>query len=103
MVKIIKYKKIDYDELKKNDPVWQEALNKALFKSNRKYKDDGRFLTRIGREKQLQTIRKIGNNKALQYNRLIEEKLSELGLPYIPFLLEYIETEKYQNIILHYI
>ncbi len=97
MVKIIKYKKIDYDELKKNDPVWQEALNKALFESNRKYKDDGRFLTRIGREKQLQTIRKIGNNKALQYNRLIEEKLSELGLPYIPFLLEYIETEKKQK------
>jgi len=69
------------------DKVIQNRINSQLFNSK-----DPRFLTKIGRDKRLELIRQIGHRSALKYTTMIKEKFDELGVSYIPFMLEYTET-----------
>jgi hypothetical protein len=76
------------------DKVIQNRINSQLFNSK-----DPRFLTKIGRGKRLELIRQIGNRLALNYTTMIKEKFNELGVSYVPFMLEYTETEKNINLV----
>ena len=60
------------------------------------YQKDTRFLTALGKKVRLKATRNIGHASAFKYTNLIKDKFFELGMDYVPFILEYIETEKKQ-------
>lgn len=75
------------------DKTAQDLVIKKLFNSN-----DNRFLTKMGRKRRAELMTEIGHTLSNTYSALIKEKFDELGVPYIPFMINYIQTEKLANL-----
>lgn len=76
------------------DKAIQDKINKKLFTS----KDGNKFLTRVGRTRRTELIEQIGHSLARKYTSMIREKFDELGIQYIPFMINYIKTESNANL-----
>ncbi len=74
------------------DKIIQNRINSQFLNPK-----DSRFLTKAGKELRLKLVRELGHVSALKYTTMIKEKFDELGVSYLPFMLEYIETEKKQQ------
>ena len=77
---------------KLNEAAIKEQLGKVF------HKNDLRFLTPEGKERRGALASEIGHTAAYKYTSMIREKFDELGIPYLPFMLNYIETEKDANV-----
>jgi hypothetical protein len=75
------------------DKAIQKKINEAILNPK-----DPRFLTKAGKNLRLKLARELGHVSALKYTTMIKEKFDELGVSYLPFMLEYIETEKKVNV-----
>lgn len=75
------------------DKAIQRKINNTFFDPK-----DPRFLTKAGKDLRLKLARELGHVSAFKYTKMIKEKFDELGVSYLPFMLEYIETEKKVNV-----